>query len=94
MVNYPYLGMGISFEEMSEDNKTHIRRLLGRLSRRCMIMGPIIACSLPATGPMAEVPMISDPSAAIQALLEFFESRQVLMREDFLGVVKKSQSKS
>ena len=40
---------------------------------------------------MAEIPLVSDPAAAIQALVEFFESRQVLMREDVLRVLKKSQ---
>ena len=91
VVNYPYLGMGICFEEMSEDNKGHLKRLLGTLSHRCVIVGPGIASSLPATGTMADIPIISDPAAAIQALMEFFESRQVLMREDFLRVLKKSQ---
>jgi len=57
-------------------------------------MGPGITSSLPATGPMADLPKISDPAAAIQALVEFFESRQVLMREDFLRVLKQSQVKS
>ena len=94
VVNYPYLGMGISFEDMSEENKAHLKRLLATLSHRCIIMGPGIASSLPANGPMAEVPAISDPTAAIQAIVEFFESRQVLMREDFLRVLKKSQTKS
>lgn len=93
VVNYPYLGMGISFEDMSEENKGHLKRLLATLSHRCVIMGPGIASSLPASGPMAEVPLISDPGAAIQALVEFFESRQVLMREDFLRVLKQSQAK-
>jgi hypothetical protein len=94
VVNYPYLGMGISFEDMSEENKAHLKRLLGTLAHRCVIMGPGIASSLPADGPMAEVPLISDPGAAIQALVEFFDSRQVLMREDFLRILKKSQGKS
>ena len=94
VVNYPYLGMGISFEDTSEDNKSHLKRLLGTLSHRCVIMGPGIASSLPATGAMAEVPLISDPGSAVQALMEFFENRQVLMREDFLRVQKKSQNKS
>lgn len=91
VVNYPYLGMGISFEEMSEENKAHLKRLLGTLSHRCAIMGPGIASSLPAKG--IEVPLVSDPTAAIQALVEFFEDRQMLMREDFLRVLKKSQTK-
>jgi PilZ domain len=94
VVNYPYLGMGISFEDMSEENKAHLKRLLGTLAHRCVIMGPGIASSLPANGTTADIPMVSDPGAAIQAIVEFFESRQVLMREDFLRVLKKSQNKS
>lgn len=94
IVNYPYLGMGISFEDMSEENKALLKRLLATLSHRCIIMGPGIASSLPANGPIEDVPVLSDPAAAIQALVEFFENRQVLMREDFLRVLKKSQGKS
>jgi len=94
VVNYPYLGMGISFEDMSDENKSHLQRLLGTLAHRCVIVGSGNACSLPATGTTADIPMISDPGAAIQAVVEFFESRQVLMREDFLRVLKKSQGKS
>jgi len=56
-------------------------------------MEPGIASSLPAAGTPADMPMISDPGAAIQAVVEFFESRQVLMREDFLRLLKKSQTK-
>lgn len=93
VVNYPYLGMGISFEEMSEENKVHMKRLLATLSHRSIIMGPGVGSSLPTNGLMADVPVISDPAAAIQAVVEFFESRQVFMREDFLRVVKKSQAK-
>ena len=37
------------------------------------------------------VPLISNPEAAVQALVEFFESRQMLMRDDFLRVLSKSQ---
>lgn len=92
VVNYPYLGMGISFEDMSAENKAHLRRLLATLSHRCVIMGPGIATSLPAND--TEVPRIPDPAAAIQALVEFFEDRQMLMREDFLRVLKKSQNRS
>jgi PilZ domain len=93
VVNYPYLGMGISFEEMSEENDAHLKRLLATLSHSSAIMGPGIASSLPANGSLEEVPVISDPEAAIQALLDFFENRQVLMREDLLRVLKKSQAK-
>jgi PilZ domain len=90
-VSYPYLGMGIAFEEISEENLSQLKRMLATLSHPAMIMGPGIASSLPATSPLDAVPLITNPQAAIQALTEFFESHQILMRDDFLKVLKKSQ---
>lgn len=90
-VSYPYLGMGIAFEELSEENREHLKRLLVTISHPAVIMGPGIASSLPATSPLSGVPLISNPQAAIQALTEFFESHQILMRDDFLRILKKSQ---
>lgn len=91
-VNYPYLGMGIAFVELSEENQALLRQMLATITHACVIMGPGIASSLPATGPLNAVPLITDPGAAVQALIEFFESRQMLMREDFLRIVRKSQT--
>jgi hypothetical protein len=56
-----------------------------------MIGGPGIASTLPSTGPLNAVPLINDPAKAIQALMDFFESRQMLMRDDFLRLIRKSQ---
>lgn len=92
-VNYPYLGMGISFEDMSEDTEAQLKRLLATLSHHCLIMGPGVASTIPATGPLEAIPLISDPADAIEALVEFFESRHMSMHEDFLRVLKKSQNK-
>jgi PilZ domain len=91
-VNYPYLGMGIAFVEMSDENRSRLRALLATITRPTVIMGPGIASSIPAAGPMEAVPPISNPSAALHALIEFFENRQMLMREDFLRILRKSQS--
>jgi hypothetical protein len=91
-VNYPYLGMGIAFVEMSEDHQAHLRELLASIARPSVIMGPGIASSLPASEPLHGVPTITDPLAAIQALFDFFENRQMLMREDFLRILRSSQS--
>lgn len=89
-VNYPYLGMGIAFAEMSEENIGTLKRLLATISRPTVIMGPGIASSLPAVGAL-ELPVIMKPEAAIAALVEFFESHQILLRADFLKILKKSQ---
>lgn len=91
-VTYPYLGMGIAFEGMSEEDQARLRRLLSTLSHPHVLMGPGIASSIPSIAtPLDAVPAITNPQAAIQSLLEFFESRQMLMREDFLRLLRKSQ---
>ncbi len=91
-VTYPYLGMGIAFDGISEENQALLRRLLATISRPCVVMGPGIASSLPSIStPLKSVPTIANPQAAIQDLIEFFESRQMLMREDFLRILRKSQ---
>jgi hypothetical protein len=90
-VSYPYLGMGIAFAEVSEETRERLKQMLGSLTRPTAIMGPGMASSLPAR-PLDALPPIADPRAAVQALTEFFESRQMLMREDFLRILRKSQS--
>jgi hypothetical protein len=90
-VNYPYLGMGIVFVDMSEENVARLRQMLWSITRGSGIVGPGIASTLPAAAPLNTVPQITDPQAALQELMDFFEHRQMLMREDFLRLVKKSQ---
>jgi hypothetical protein len=53
-------------------------------------MGPGTASSR-ASGGTLEVPLISDPASAVRALTEFFENRQMLMREGFFRILRKSQ---
>lgn len=90
-VNYPYLGMGIAFVEMSEENRAQLKKLLGTISRPTVVMGPRVASALPAGGAALAVPLIADPSAALRALTDFFENRQILMRDDFLRILRNSQ---
>lgn len=89
-VTYPYLGMGIAFTEMTAENEARLRELLASISRPSVIMGPGIASSLPAHGPL-QLPPITHPDTAIEALIEFFRDRQMLMRDDFVRVVRQSQ---
>jgi hypothetical protein len=90
-VSYPALGMGIAFTEMSEANRTHLRELLTTISQPSVIVGPGLASSLPVSGSLKAVPPISNPGAAVQALVEDFENRQMLTQEEFLRVLRKSQ---
>jgi hypothetical protein len=92
-VNYPYLGMGIAFAEMSQENCGRLKELVTSISRPTVILGPRIASALPADRRAASVPLISDPVAVIQAVIEFFEVRQMLLRDDFLRILRTSQSR-
>lgn len=87
-VNYPYLGMGIAFVEMTDENRVCLRRLLGIVAQ-------------PESGPQDVTPSsvskpavasVSHPDAAVQALISYFETRHMLTREDFLGILNTSQS--
>ncbi len=93
-VSYPYLGMGIAFKEMSEENVARLRQMLTAITRPAAIMGPGVASTLPANARLDAIPDITEPQEAIQALIDFFESRQMLMREEFVRLVKKSQSRT
>jgi hypothetical protein len=90
-ISYPYLGMGIAFAEISEDNNPHLKPLLASLSRPAVIIGPGAKSPHPTTGPMEGIPRITNREAALRAVIECFEIHQVLMRDDFVKLLKKSQ---
>jgi hypothetical protein len=90
-VSYPYLGMGIAFVEMSDVDHTRLKELLATISRPAAIMGPGFISTLPACGPMDAAIAIPDPAAAVRSLMAFFENRHMLMRDDFMKIIAKSQ---
>lgn len=91
-VNYPFLGMGIALVDVSEENREQMKQLVAAVTRPRLIAASGVPSSLPAFGPLQNVPEIVHPQAAVQALLEFFQTRQILMRDDFLRVLRTSQS--
>jgi hypothetical protein len=91
-VNYPGLGMGVAFMSMTEDNRARLKQMLDLVMRSCMILGPGLASALPSKNPLRGVPLITDPARAVQALIDGFETRQTLSREDFLRILKDSQT--
>jgi hypothetical protein len=90
-VNYPCLGMGIAFAEMSETSLAQLRQLLGTISRATVVIGPGVSSSVAPGKDLTRVPLITDPVSALQALTEFFANRQMLMRDDFLKILLRSQ---
>lgn len=90
-ISYPYLGMGIAFEDTSDDNVTLLKRVLAGLSSPSVFMGSQARMVNPASGPIEGLPDITNPEAAVRAMIEFFETGQVLMREEFVRLLKKTQ---
>jgi len=87
----PGQGAGIAFADLSDGERTRLRELLQTLSQSAVIMGPRSDSVLAAGVALPPPQSISDPAAAIHALLAFFEGRQMLMREEFLRLLRKSQ---
>jgi hypothetical protein len=88
--------MGIFFTTMSDEDRERLRELLRSVSRPSVIPGnggpsriPSVVRSV-ASAPAAN-PTISNPRAALQALVDFFEDRQMLSREEFRRILRKSQ---
>ncbi|MGB7600086.1 MAG: PilZ domain-containing protein [Candidatus Sulfotelmatobacter sp.] len=98
-VVYPNLGMGISFTTMSDSDRERLRELLRSLSRPSVILGARPEGS-PATIPEADAlsmppnsaTPVTNPGAALQAVMNFFDERHILSREEFFRILRKSQS--
>ncbi len=91
-VNYPYLGMGVAFVGMTGENVGRLRRMLAAISRGCVVLptgtGSNVAGSNAATG----MSVIADPEAVVRELVEFFDSHEMLRREDFARILYGRQS--
>jgi hypothetical protein len=95
-VAYPNLGMGIFFTTMSDEDRERLRELLRSLSRPPAILGSggpsrISTVARSDASDAITNPNISNPRAALHALVEFFEDRQMLSREEFRRILRKSQ---
>ena len=89
-VTYPGLGMGISFTSMSDTDRSRLRELVGSVSSRSVNLSPRFTTQAVSTS-QPEIPAITDPSAALQAMLKFFEARHMMGREEFLRILRTSQ---
>ncbi len=96
-VVYPNLGMGIAFTTMSDPDRERLRELLRSLSRPSVILAvrpEVTAATVPegrlsATNPATT---ITNPGAALRAVMNFFDERHILSREEFFRILRKSQS--
>jgi hypothetical protein len=88
-VAYPNLGMGISFTRILEADRERLRELLRSISRPSVILSSHIAARPPVLQSDALPP--ANPGATLQAMISFFEDRQMMGREEFLRILRKSR---
>lgn len=87
-VSYPFLGMGIAFTEIAEEDRSRFEELLGRLANG--LTGPVYRAEakFEETAP-SEVAGIADPRGALKAVAAFFHEHKTLTREQFSELVEK-----
>jgi PilZ domain len=90
-VAYPNLGMGISFTRMSDEDRERLRELMRSISRPSVIVSPRAAGQSPPIPQTESMQAVANPGAALQAMLNFFEDRHMMGREEFLRILRKSQ---
>jgi hypothetical protein len=91
-VVYPNLGMGVGFTTISDSDRERLRELLRSLARPSVILGLRPAASSSPTPQADTVSAIANPAAALKALMNFFDERHILGREEFLRILRKSQT--
>jgi len=91
-IAYPGLGMGICFTHLSDENRERLRALVRSLSQPSVIMGAR-AIERPPASPLPNAsPSSENSAAALLAIKKFFEDRHVMGREEFLRILRKSQT--
>ena len=90
-VTYPSLGMGISFTKMSDEDRERLRELVRSISRPSVILSGRAGMRPPSTAQAETLPGVANPAATLQAMSNFFEDRQMMGREEFLRILRKSQ---
>jgi hypothetical protein len=91
-VSYPFLGIGVAFREVSQECQ---QQLQGDGAFPDAGNAPWDCNAPPSVGTApikVSLPVIVNPAAALQALVDFFEERLNLTKNDFLQLVRKSQS--
>ena len=87
-VSYPFMGMGIAYTEITEEERARLRKLLLSLSESHTSGARF---PTPQSASSSRSIPITDPAALVKSLLQFFQGRTMLSRQDFWELVRKSQ---
>ena len=86
------MGMGIAYTEIAEEERAHLRKLLSSLSDAASAKAAPLQSGTVANAAVASAP-ITDPTEVLQAIIQFFQTRTMLSRQDFWELVRRSQDR-
>ena len=87
-VSYPFLGMGIAFTEIHEEDKAKFEELLIRLAGG--MAGPAYQqVAQPAAATRPDPSNVADPRAVLKAIARFFYEYHTLTRDQFMELLEK-----
>lgn len=89
-VSYSFLGIGVAFREVSPENERELKAMVGSLMA-AQNPASSIAATQPAKG-QPSIVAIASPEVALQTVVDFFQSHSVLTRDEFLRLLRKSQT--
>ena len=90
-VTYPFLGMGLAFTKLTEQDLANLDKLLESIVNSPPEHGNVAANVPEAAGDPQNAPEINKPRAALDALLKHFEGTDYLTREGFWSLLRASQ---
>jgi PilZ domain-containing protein len=87
-VSYPFLGMGVAFRDLTTEHRMQIQAMI-----ESILPAPLkkSVVAEPETIHPASMPIILNPTAALQALADFFEGHTLLSKDEFIRLLRKSQ---
>jgi hypothetical protein len=89
-VPYPFLGIGVAFREISPENERELQAMVRSLVITDNPANPIAGAQAGKGRP--SIVAIASPEIALQAVVDFFQSHSLLSRDEFLQLLRKSQT--
>ena len=97
-VSYPFLGIGVAFRDVSEESvarlREMVRSLLPAVHLGISATGKAIGLPASPSSVRPSLPLIVDTAAALKAVVEHFEGHRILTQEEFVLLLRRSQSSS
>ena len=90
-VSYPCLGMGIAFREMSAEDRARLLAMVQSVSAAAIPVRKSLEEQAATASSSVGLPVITNASAAVQALAQYFEGHIALSKEEFVRILRKSQ---